>query len=101
MLGNNAKLSHRARDVAAANSYVENKIESLRSTGFLGLNDGTTDLTSELPSELKSPRSGTLVITSQTGAIKRAVVSISYNDQGASRTYSYTTYVGELGVGQY
>jgi type II secretory pathway pseudopilin PulG len=101
ILGSHSNITQRGRDVAVANAYAENKIESLRSTGFLGLADGTTDLTNELPAELKNPRSGSLVISSYTTAIKRADISITYSDQGAARTYSYSTYIGELGVGQY
>lgn len=95
------RLSQRGRDVVIANAYMENKVESLRSLGFLGLNDGTTDLTSELPAELSAPRSGMLTISSQSTAIKQIDLSLTYNDQGINRTYSYRTYIGELGVGQY
>jgi|SRR3989344_195667 len=94
-------LSEQARDLVIVNAYAENKIESLRSIGFAGLTNGTTSIASDLPSELKSPRSGTLQISAYSTAIKKADISITYNDQGKSRTYSYTTYVGELGVGQY
>lgn len=94
-------LGQRSRDLVLANSYVEAKIEALRSLGFSGLTDGTTDITSELPSELVAPRSASLVISSQSSAVKRAVVSVTYNEQGVARTYSYSTLIGELGVGQY
>ena len=93
-------LAQRTRDVTVANAYTEKKIESLRSAGYLTLSDGTTNLTSELPLELKAPRSGTLTISSQTASIKRLNLSLTYNDQGVPRTYQYTTYIGELGVGQ-
>ena len=94
-------LSARALSLTVANSYSENKVEGLRSTGYLGLTDGTTDITSELPGELRSPRSGSLQVSSQSTSVKKIDISITYNDQGAQRTYSYTTYIGELGVGQY
>lgn len=94
-------ISQRGRDLIIANAYIENKIESLRSAGFAALNVGTTYITGELPSELNSPRNGSIVITSPSSAIKKILITISYNDQGTSRSYSYTTYIGELGVGQY
>lgn len=94
-------ISQRGRDLIIANAYIENKVESLRSAGFATLNIGTTDITGELPSELNSPRSGSVVISSQSSAIKKILITIAYNDQGTSRSYSYTTFVGELGVGQY
>lgn len=101
MLTSHIHISQRGRDVVIANSYVEHKVESLRSIGFLGLTNGTTNITAEMPAELSAPRSGTLEISTYTAAIKKIDISLTYNDQGASRTYAYTTYVGELGVGQY
>lgn len=98
---NNNHIAHRSRDVAVANSFAENKIEALRSSGYLSLSDGTTNITSELPNELKAPRNASVIITSQTVSVKKAVVSVTYNEQGSPRTYGYTTYIGELGVGQY
>lgn len=97
---NNATLSQRGRDVTVANSFAENKIEALRSTGYLGVGLGTSDITSELPSELKTPRNANLNVTTDPVAMKKVVLTITYNDQGAARTYSYTTYIGEVGVGQ-
>ncbi len=94
-------LSQRARDLTVANAYVENKVESLRSLGFLGLSDGSSDVTAELPTELNAPRSGTVQISSFSSAVKKVDITLVYNDQGANRTYTYTTYIGELGVGQY
>jgi prepilin-type N-terminal cleavage/methylation domain-containing protein len=101
MQANTSRLSERGRDVSVSNSYAENKIEALRSLGYLGASTGTQDVTSELPAELKSPRSGTLSITDESTGIKKAVLTITYNEQGSARTYSYTTYIGEIGVGQY
>lgn len=94
-------LSQRGRDLVLANAFVEGKVEGLRSTGFLALSDGTTDITAELPAELNSPRVGTVTISTYSSAIKRVDISITYNEQGASRNYSYSTLIGELGVGQY
>ncbi len=94
-------LAQRHRDLVAANSFAEQKIEALRSIGYLGVSNGTTDVTSQLPNELKSPRSGSLVTSSFSTGVKKAQLTITYNDQGIPRTYVYTTLIGELGVGQY
>lgn len=94
-------LGERSRDLVLANSFVEGKFESLRSLGFLGLNDGTTDITSELPTELNNPRSGSIVVTPHSSGTKKIAITITYNEQGRPRTYSYSTLIGELGVGQY
>lgn len=97
----NTRTAQKARDLAVIDSYAENKIEALRSGGFLSLNNGTTDITSEMPNELKSPRSGSLVISSASPSIKQAQIVTTYNNQGVPKTYTYTTFIGELGVGQY
>ena len=94
-------IAQRGRDVSVTNSFVENKVESLRSAGYLTLLNGTTDITNELPSELKKPRSASMVISDEDTAIKRVDISVTYSDQGTPRTYTYSTLVGELGVGQY
>ena len=101
ILINQVHLSQRNRDLVLANAYVEGKVESLRSVGFKGLVNGSTDITSELPSELSQPRSGTVTVSSFNDSTAKVDIALTYNDQGTNRTYSYTTYVGELGVGQY
>lgn len=93
-------LSQRGRDLVIANAFAEQKIEALRSQGFLTLSDGTTSIAAELPSELKPPRSGSLIISTQSTAIKKVQLSLTYSEQGKARTHTYTTFIGELGVGQ-
>jgi prepilin-type N-terminal cleavage/methylation domain-containing protein len=93
--------SHKARSLILVNSFVENKVEALRSAGFLSITDGTIDISNELPSDLNAPKSASLQVSSAESGLKSATVSVTYNDNGAPRTYSYQTYVGELGVGQY
>lgn len=92
--------AQRGRYLNSANSYVEAKIESLRNTGYNSLIDGTTSLTSELPTQLPPNRTSSMTISSPSAGLKQADISISYNDQGNNLSYSYTTYIGELGVGQ-
>jgi prepilin-type N-terminal cleavage/methylation domain-containing protein len=94
-------LAQRHRDMVIATAFANTKIEALRSAGFLGLTNGTTTITSELPSELKAPRSATLAISSYSTSVRKATLTLSYNDRGNTRTFSYSTFIGELGVGQY
>lgn len=93
-------VSQRGRYLSLENSYVEGKVEALRNSGYNGLNLGTTSLTSELPSQLPPSRTGSMQVTNPSGGIKQVDITISYSDQGTTKTYSYTTYLGELGVGQ-
>lgn len=92
--------AQRGRYLNIANAYVEAKVESLRNTGYNGITVGTTSLTSDLPTQLPPNRTASMIITSPSAGIKQADITISYNDQGKSSSYSYTTYIGELGVGQ-
>lgn len=101
ILTSQAYLSQRSRDLVLSNAFAERKIEEVRSIGFLGLTDGTTSIASELPDELSPPRDATIQVSAYTPAIKQAIVTITYNEQGNVRTRTYKTYVGELGVGQY
>lgn len=96
------RLNDRANDMNTINSLVENKVESLRSIGFTGLENGTTNFTNELPPGIDSPRSATYTISSpHQPDIKQIDILIDYTDQGRPQSVSYKTYVGELGVGQY
>lgn len=92
-------VSQRGRYLNQANAYVEAKVEALRNTGYSAINTGTTSLTSEMPTSLPK-RSGTMTVTDPGGGIKKIDISVSYSDQGKTNTYSYTTYIGELGVGR-
>ncbi len=98
---NQSRISQHGRDLTLANSFAEVKIEGLRSAGFNNLTAGTSDITSELPSELKAPRSSVLSILDISPGVRQIDLSITYSDQGTPRTFEYRTYVGELGVGQY
>ncbi len=98
---NHTHLQQRGRDVTVLNSYAENKFEELRSLGYGGLSDGSTSIASELPSEIAAPRSGTVTISTYSTGVKKLVLTVTYNDQGSNRTYSYSSLVSELGVGQY
>ena len=93
-------LSQRSRYLNLANSYVEAKAETLRNQGYNSISIGTSSLTSELPTQLPGSRAASMTVSSPTAGIKQVDITVSYNDQGQSNSYSYTTYVGELGVGQ-
>ncbi len=93
-------LAQRGRYLNLANAYVEAKIESLRNTGFNGLAAGTTNLTAELSTQLPPSRSASVTIGNPSGGLKQVDIAVSYKDQGKTEAYAYTTYIGELGVGQ-
>jgi type II secretory pathway pseudopilin PulG len=96
----NLHLSQRGRFLNLTNAYVEAKVESLRNNGYNSLPTGTTSLSSEMPSDLPSSKSGSMTVTIPQTGLKKVDITVSYKDQGKPYTYNYTTYVGELGVGQ-
>lgn len=100
IVNNYISLGQKSRNVILANSYVEGKVETLRNIGYNGLNAGTTDLSTELPSQLPAPRSASLTITTPSNGLKQADISVTYNDKGKNQTYSYGAYIGELSVVQ-
>jgi len=100
VVNNYTNLGKRGRNLVLANSYAEAKMEALRNKGFQSIAIGKSDLTSELPSQLPQPRSASLIVSQPQAGLKQVDVSVSYNDLGISRSYSYRTYIGELGVGQ-
>ena len=93
-------VSQRGRYLSATNSFVESKIEALRNGGYNALSTGTTSLTSSLPAVLPPSKSASMSVTLPQDGLKQVDISVSYKDQGITQTYSYTTYLGELGVGQ-
>ena len=96
---NYVHLNQKARNVILVNSYVEAKIEDLRNNGYLTLSNGTTNLSAEVPAGLPSPKSSSMTISDRDAGLKEVAVSVTFNDKGENRTYSYTTLIGELGVG--
>lgn len=101
MLTNLNAINDRARDVMLANSIAENKIESLRSGDFVALSDGTVDFSDELPATFGSPRSASYIVSTLNVAVKQVDIEITYAPNSlSSETFNYTSYIGELGVGQ-
>lgn len=92
--------SQRGRYLNLANAYAEGKFEALRNTGYNGIATGTTTLTSELPAQLPPSRSASMTVSAPQAGIKQVDLTVSYKDQGQTLSYAYTSYIGELGVGQ-
>jgi len=92
-------LGQHSKYLILANSFVDGEVESLRNQGYNSINIGASNISSQLPGGLLSPKSATLTVTSPSAGIKQLDISVSYTD-GGTKTYAYTTYIGELGVGQ-
>ena len=99
VVNNYTDLGKQDRNLLLVNSFAEAEVEQLRNNTYNSLNIGTTSLTSQLPSQLPDA-TGTMTVSQAQTGLKQIDISISYNDLGTSRTYTYRTYEGELGVGQ-
>ncbi len=93
-------VSQRGRYLSLANSYIEGKVEALRNNGYNSLSPGTYNLTGELTTQLPPSRLASMVVANPSGGLKQVDITVSYKDQGQTNSYAYTTYIGELGVGQ-
>lgn len=97
-------INDRAREFSMVHALAQNKIEELRSEGFITVENGTYPFTDELPDTLSRPRLAEYtvgLVDPDDPSLKQIVIEISYNDRGEQRTLTYETYLGELGVGQY
>jgi hypothetical protein len=97
---NQLHLSQRGRYLNLVNSFAESEIETLRNDGFNSLNIGTTNLTSQLPSQLPPKSSASMTVVSAYTGVDQVSLTITYPDQGHNNTYNYTSLIGELGVGR-
>ncbi len=95
-----SSINGRAQNSVLIHSLVENKIETLRSSGFAGAAAGTVDFTGELPSTAAVPRSASYNIALVNPTLKQVDVTITFSDYGVSRSLSYRTYLGDDGIGQ-
>lgn len=97
---NYVHLSKKGRYMNIANSYVEAKVESLRNSGYNSISIGTTNLKSELSTQLPPSRDASMTISTPQAGIKQVSINVSYKEGGQTISNDYTTYIGELGVGQ-
>jgi prepilin-type N-terminal cleavage/methylation domain-containing protein len=93
-------LWQRGRYLSLSSEFVESKVEALRNNGYNELILGSTNISNELPSQLPPQRSASMAVTSPSDGLKQVDITVTYKDQGQDNSYSYTTYMGELGVGQ-
>ncbi|MCA9334666.1 hypothetical protein KC953_00810 [Candidatus Saccharibacteria bacterium] len=100
MISSAGYVNKKSVDYTLINNLAEEKIESLRGTGYANLVNGTTDFADELPASLSPPNSASYVISDQDTHIKKIAVTISYTYQEETKTFHYTSFVSENGLGQ-
>lgn len=84
----------------AATRAGQTEIESLRNQNYVNLVAGSTvDFTSQLPSTIPTPRTGTVAISEPTDGVKRVNVTITYTDGGHAHKVMLSSLIGALGIG--
>ncbi len=101
-------MNGRANTLSTVNAYAENRIEAFRSAGFqsVPITAGQVTYTGSavLPESVPKPRSATYEVTyaeSGNTSVKKIVITTNFRSPYGPETKRYTTYLGELGVGQY
>jgi prepilin-type N-terminal cleavage/methylation domain-containing protein len=101
-------MNGKANTLSAVNAYAENRVEAFRSAGFQSVPTTAGPVTFSgaegLPEGIPKPNSATYEVTLPDPAnpsVKKVVISVSFRSFDTTETRKYTTYIGELGVGQY
>ena len=102
VINSTAALNDQGKDLTISSGLVEKKVESLRSADFVSLPpDGTVvDFENELPPSLTPPRKAEYTITDVNPSLKQVDILIEYRVGTRTEVIDYTSYIGELGVGQ-
>lgn len=94
-------IQRQAAYMETATHAAQTEVESLRNNNYSQLTAGQTiDFSSQLPSFLPSPRSGSVVISEPTAGIKRVDVTVSYQENGNTRNVELSSLIGVIGISQ-
>ena len=83
-----------------ATTAAQTEVESLRNNNYDQLANGTASFTSQLPTNLPPPRSGTVTVSAPFTDIKRVDVTVSYSQDGLIENVELSSYIGIIGISQ-
>jgi prepilin-type N-terminal cleavage/methylation domain-containing protein len=84
-----------------ATTAAQTEVESLRNNNYDQLPNGQNiNFTSQLPSNLPAPRSGTVAISQPIAGVKRVDVTITYTQDGHTETVELSSLIGIIGISQ-
>ncbi len=80
----------------------ERQVESLRNAQYINLEPGVDiDFSDDLPADLPSPKTGTVVVSEPSEGLRRVDVTITYRDgSSGSRTVKQSSLIGVIGIAQ-
>lgn len=88
-----------ARNQKLATLAAQRQIETLRNSSYGNLTAGSTvDFSGNLPSELPSPKSGSVAITEPNSGLKRVDVTVTYKQYGATKKVVVSSTIGIIGI---
>lgn len=94
-------IQRRTAYLETATRTANKEVEALRNNNYNLLTTGTTiDFTSQVPTTLPAPRSGTVNITEPVPGIKRVDVTVSYTDHGDQQKIELSSLIGVIGISQ-
>ena len=95
------RTQHSTQLLETATRAGEQQIEALRNNNYNTLTTGSTiNFTSNLPSNLPAPRTGTVVVSEPMTVVKRVDVTVTYRDGTKSKNVKLSSLIGQLGIGQ-
>jgi type II secretory pathway pseudopilin PulG len=95
------RTQHSTQLLETATRAGEQQIESLRNNNYGSLTPGQTiTFTNDLPEELPSPRSGTVVVSEPSAGIRRVDITVTYRDGSKQKDVKLSSLIGQLGIGQ-
>lgn len=87
--------------IQIASHAAQTEIESLRNSNYNSLTVGQNiDFSSALPSNLPSPRSGTVVVSSPMAGLARVDATVTYTDHGTQHQVELSSMIGIIGISQ-
>lgn len=90
-----------SRYVDAATRAAQREVEILRNNSYNNLQPGQTiNFTSDLPDNLPSNRTGTVVVTEPDPGLRRVDVTVRYTSYGRTQEVKLTSLIGVIGISQ-
>lgn len=97
----NQSIQRKTAMLESATRAAQREVESLRNNNYNTLTAGQTiNFTNELPDNLPSSKSGTVVVSEPSPGLKRVDVTVSYNDGSKDREVKLSSLIGVIGIAQ-
>lgn len=101
-------ISTKSRQISTANTAAYSKLQDYENRSFANIPSPgaggsfaqVENFGSSIPTFLPSPRTGTVQVRSVSSSLKQVVVTLTYGQDSNRRTFEYSTYIQQTGVGR-